>query len=484
MLGQRAEKFCTGRVAGQSFHGELSDVIVYRGIMSVAKIKSHMVDVISAESMKTVNKVAGKRPGSDIRAAYTFRQYGKEELGRKFPPACKLKKPPKKLTGPGGWMRWGGTGDVHYRSFANCMYDDQSVGDWTALRVDPKYYASYPLVINFRTSPQRTNCPWCMKHKHGSAVSYIDGCAIRFKDEQASAGFGGFNYPNSHYTPTAYFNSQPMPGRWHGQFFHSTGWRRGKHMRVRAKLSKRRSYGSHWGNFHARLNDGTQLYCAKGNIWIQAPRKLIGKIGGIAGTGIRGKDWIAGPSRSYVHPTWKKKFKYNQKVPGLTQYNGCAPRYQYPYRNSPYNGNHLNKPIVQWFNSWKCDGATLPSAFGYTKGKNEHWFNKSDRSRAPSGGMSKRPKGAKAKALHKCRPLVRNKKMHSKCIFDFLVLGKQGVKGGVKDAMQKRRMIGNKATTQTVRDVSKWRNDAVWVSNPSWGCVDALKKAKAAVKRV
>jgi len=95
--------------------------------------------------------------------------------------------------------------------------------------------------------------------------------------------------------------------------------------------------------------------------------------------------------------------------------------------------------------------------------------------------MSKRPKGAKAKAIHKCRPLVRNKKMHSKCIFDFLVLGKKGVKRGVKDAMKKRKMLGNKATTQTVRDVSKWRNDATWISHPSWGCVDELNKAKAAL---
>jgi len=488
MLGQRAKRFCKGRVHKQSFHGQLSDVVVYRGALNAARIRGFISRPLTRAAMKGLDRVGGARPPANMRLAYTSRQYGKEEVGGQFPPKCKLKKPPKKLTGPGGWMRWGGTGDVHYNSFGNCKYDDQGVGDWTALRVDPKWYKSYPLMVTFRTSPQRTNCPWCQKvGKHGSSVSYIDGCAIRFKNEQASAGFGGFRYPRSNYKPYAAWNGKAMPGRWHGRFWYSRGrrgrWIRGKHIRGTVKLSRGNHYGAHWGNARFRLNDGTTLYCAKGNIWLNVRRKLIGKIGGIAGTGQRGKEWIAGPNRKAVARNWQGRVKYKRRVPGMTRFGGCPPRYQYPYRNSPWNGNGPNKPIVQWFNSWKADGDTLPSAFGYSRGKSVHWFNKADRSSPPKGGNSKRPSGAKKKAIHACRALIRNKKLHSKCIFDFLVLGKKGVKGGIRDGMAKRRMKGVKATPQSVRDVSKWRNNAKWVGHPSWGCVNGLRKAKSGERR-
>merc|ERR1711966_204945 len=94
-----------------------------------------------------------------------------------------------------------------------------------------------------------------------------------------------------------------------------------------------------------------------------------------------------------------------------------------------------------------------------------------------------RPSGKKKKALHACRGLKRNKKAHSKCVFDFLVLGKKAVKGNVRDRMAKRRMKGRKPTPQSVRDVSKWRNDAKWTSHPSWACASGLMSAKAKWKQ-
>merc|ERR1711959_316269 len=140
------------------------------------------------------------------------------------------------------------------------------------------------------------------------------------------------------------------------------------------------------GNMRARLNDGTTLYCAKGSIWLNVQRKLIGKIGGIAGTGQRAREWIAGPNLKRVHPSWKRRVKAGRMVPGLSRHNGgCAPRYQYPYKHSPFNGNSFTKPIVQWFYSWQVDGTTIPEAFGYRGNRNVHWFNKADRVAPPKG---------------------------------------------------------------------------------------------------
>merc|ERR1711934_992060 len=87
----------------------------------------------------------------------------------------------------GGTMSFGGSGDVHYANFAGCKYDDQSVGEWEAVKVKKNHFINYPLTIQYRTSPQKTRCSWCQD----GAVAYVDGCAVAYKSDQASAGFGG-----------------------------------------------------------------------------------------------------------------------------------------------------------------------------------------------------------------------------------------------------------------------------------------------------
>merc|ERR1712072_616444 len=262
-----------------------------------------------------VGKLTGPKPPKALRGAYLSRQYASQELGKQFPPKCNLVKV-KKLKGPAGWMYWGGSGDVHYHSFAHCYYDDQSIGEWTALRVLPKYWKMYPIMVQFRTSPQRQRCSWCQN----GAGAYIDGCAVMYKGEKASCGFGGFVFPNSAYPPYCGFNGKQLP---------NNRWMRGKYMRVKGYTTGYKRYGSGYGNFYAYLTDGTQVYCGKGSIRIRASRKLIGKISGIAGNGLRAREWIVGPNRKA-----SGGLKPGTQAPGLARI--CKHRYQYPYPRSPF----------------------------------------------------------------------------------------------------------------------------------------------------
>jgi hypothetical protein len=261
-------------------------------------------------------------------------------------------------------------------------------------------------MVQFRTSPQRQRCSWCQN----GAVAYIDGCAVSYKGEKASAGFGGFNFPNSHYKPYAAMNGKPLGRK----------WRRGKFMRAKAMLTPRKFYGWGHGNFNAILADGTNLACGKGSIRLKVPKKLIGKIDGIAGNGLKAREWTVGPNRRA-----SGGLRPGSQTPGLKGV--CKPRYQYPYPRSPFNGNSPNKPVVKWFKSWQVDGDTIPSVFGYCCGKGAGSFNRvaGQKLKPIKGVSSNRPKGARALANKACRALRNNPKARNKCIFDFIVLGKK-----------------------------------------------------------
>merc|ERR1711966_626244 len=49
--------------------------------------------------------------------------------------------------------------------------------------------------------------------------------------------------------------------------------------------------------------------------------------------------------------------------------------------------------------------------------------------------------------------------------------------------MAKRRMKGKKATPQSVRDISKWRNDAKWAGHSNWVCAASFNKAQRRTAR-
>lgn len=472
MLGQRAKKACKTRIPKDSYKGQLTDVMLWKGkkYQTAAHISKIMHNPVKKKVFQKVGKLTGPKPPKALRGAYLSRQYASQELGKQFPPKCNLVKV-KKLKGPAGWMYWGGSGDVHYHSFAHCYYDDQSIGEWTALRVLPKYWKMYPLMVQFRTSPQRQRCSWCQN----GAVAYIDGCAVMYKGEKASCGFGGFVFPNSAYPPYCGFNGKQLP---------NNRWMRGKYMRVKGYTTGYKRYGSGYGNFYAYLTDGTQVYCGKGSIRIRAPRKLIGKISGIAGNGLRAREWIVGPNRKA-----SGGLKPGTQAPGLARI--CKHRYQYPYPRSPFNGNSPSKPVVKWFKSWQVDGNTIPSAFNYKKGRGVGSFNRvAGQKLKPIKGVSKnRPKGARALANKACRRLRNNPKARAKCIFDYMVLGKKAPKRNLRDRMAKRKTKAKKPTHRSVRDLSKWRNDMMWMGPPSWGCAKGFSKfitkgyAKVAMKK-
>lgn len=249
-------------------------------------------------------------------------------------------------------------------------------------------------------------------------------------------------------------------------------WMRGKNLRAKAKLTASRSYGQAHGNFQAVLSDGTSVMCAKGSIAISIPKMLIGKVEGLAGNGKSGKEYIAGPNTKA-----SGGIKAGSQIPGLT---GCKHHAQYPKPKSPFNGNSPTKPIVKWFKSWQVDGVTIPSAFGYGPGRGAGSFNRvAGQKLKPVSKVSKgRPKGAKEKAFKACKPLRNSPKARTKCIFDFMVLGASAIKKTVRDRMEQRKVAKKKPSLKTVRDVSKWRNDAEWTASPSWGCVDPFNKVK------
>jgi len=489
MLGQKSKgKGCNSRDSKASFHGLLSEVVVNSKKLSGARIRGIANRPVSRAVLKQTRRSGGAKPPRQVRFAYLTRQYAKQEIGQSFPPKCKLRPTPKKLTGPGGWMHWSGTGDVHYSSFGRCKYDDQSVGDWTAVMMKGQWHNSYPLTVQYRTSPQRANCPWCMKvGKHGSAVSYIDGCAIKWKTDVASVGFGGFRYPRSAYKPYATWGGHGMPGRQRGRFWWNKqtgrgcpgGWTCGKHgLRVRVRYSNRKHYGSGHGNFHAYLSDGVHLYCAKGDIRLRVPKKLTGKIGGIAGNGRRSREWITGPNiakvksvnRGFKSRPWQR-FQSSPNIWGK-----CSHRYTYPQRNHPMNGNRVSKPVIQWMYSWQVGGPIKP-VFGYPKGQGPANFNRAVR--PPKGVMSKRPKRSKKKAKHACRMLRSAKKAFAKCLFDYMVLGPKSALRNLKDRMAKRRFNGKKGGYKSVRDLSRYKNDAKWIGHPQWACAAGLATAKS-----
>merc|ERR1719305_1524838 len=256
----------------------MTDFQIWReelGQEGVEKMMTHPVDHAIIDAIGK-DKEDLKTP-RNMRVGFLSRQFSAEEMKEPSPPVCKMdvfkKKDTPKLPKVGGNMnQFVGSGDVHYRNLYRghngCKFDDQSVGEWVLSVVKPKYYRAAPLMIQFRTSPSRTNCPWCQN----GAVSYIDGCAVKFHDSQASAGFGGYS------------DRYPAYAAADGKVLNNWGrWVQLKHMRVRGN--------NH--HFEATLTDGSTVNCHRGgSIYVRVPRKYTGKIGGLAGTGLGGtKDW-------------------------------------------------------------------------------------------------------------------------------------------------------------------------------------------------
>jgi hypothetical protein len=454
VVGQKQKQMCSGFVESKSFSGEITDFQVWKGVLNPSAISDVMQQPVPQPVIDQAGEVETPLSHKNLRLSWLARQYAEQELSK---PTCDLDQYKEKtLKGPEGFMSWAGSGDVHYNNFQGCKYDDQSVGEWTAVQVDKKYWDTAPLIIQFRTSPQRTSCDWCQN----GAVSYIDGCAIKYKDDQASAGFGGYSDP---YNPYAAVNGKEM-NNW-------ADWHETEEFKVKADGSR----------FKAVLNDGSELICQRQSISLSLSRKFEGKVHGIAGAGLprKGEDWKCGPNSDAC-----PECKAGEELPGMKDQ--CPPQYVYGDANHPLNGNRATKPLVRWFQSWQVDGNHIPSAFYYKDGEHAAGsFNRKNGEKIkPPSGTNKQPKAKFDAASHACKDFRESPKMRKKCIFDFLILGKTALKDSKKDRINQRMANKRIVTSRSVRDISRYKNDGEWTSHINWGCAgDFLKQQGSSIER-
>lgn len=469
-LGQSQQKYCKQHDGSQSYKGVLTDFQVWREELSqegVEKMMTHPVDGAVLDAVGKDKDVATPR---NMRIGYLTRQFSAEEMKEPSPPICKMdafkKKETPKLPKVGGMMyQFTGSGDVHYRNMARspCHFDDQSVGEWVLSVVKPKYYKASPLMIQFRTSPSKTNCPWCQN----GAVSYIDGCALKFGDEQVSAGFGGFRFPGvagldgmpaGRYRPFTSWNGQ---GEFHGQ-------KRGKNIEATR----------HGNSLSVSvISEGVRLECRQHSISLQMPNTFKGKVDGIAGSGLgRNHDWTMGPNTKVY-----KQCKPGEQMPGLKGH--CPNRYVYQIREHPFNGNRADKPLYKWFRTWQVDGEVIPSAFYYSGSTGPGSFNRNAGQKVKTiKDVNDRPSGMKKKAMEECKLLRATPAAREKCVFDFMVLGPDAIKDSQKDRMVQRAAKVKTFNIRSVRDITQFVNHAEWAGKPLWECGDefvAMQKLKA-----
>jgi len=453
VLGQQQNKLCGSLVDG--YDGQMTDFQIWREEAGLYDIHKMSVSPVARDVLLKLGKPDTPKTPQNQRVAFTTRQYSAEETKEPNPPVCEMDAFKKKETPTlphvaGNMPRVSGTGDVHYMNFHHCRFDDQSVGEWVLAHTQPKWWKAAPMQIQFRTSPSRTNCPWCQN----GAVSYIDGCAVKYKDEQASAGFGGYGFGGS-YTPYAAMNGVQMR---HGSY------KRSKELEVRA--------GNHY--FKAIiLSAGAVVDCRRQAIFVTLPNKFKGKIWGLGGTGQGSRtDWMMGPNTD-AYPQAKE----GKQMPGLA--GACHRRWQYTIRSSPFNGNHASKPLVKWFKSWQVDGKHIPSAFYYQPGKNHGpgSFNRLAGQNIKSvSNTNKRPSGKRKAAMEECKALRSTPKAREKCVFDFMMMGLQAIKDSRRDRMAQRVSKVKKPTKRTVRDVTQFRNDAEWSNHISWVCAGQFRR--------
>jgi len=592
MLGQKAKRPCKQRIAASSFKGEITDLLVHRGVLNRAAIEEAMFKPVDPVYLATITEEfpTNKPNLKNTKLAWLTRMYGSQEMNSEYPPVCQLRaeskismtnqegggpnfaklceqkegarytadnplRPGHKLTKKDCYMTFFGQGDVHYHTFGGCYWDDQSVGAYVAVTMKPDYYKLHPLMIQYMNSPYQSEAPWAQKMyktingrkvRLPGMLSFVDGCAIKFKGERFAIGFGGYHYnfggERSKFTPYADFTNVKgetkevcPPGR--STSFHATC------QNIANCVKSKYFSGNCRGRSSATINmqDGLQMRCWHGGLKFRVPRKLENKIMGMGGSQAKSafykngghsrsrnnvqttSEWTVGLNAGNVHALnekWNSKTlkqflvkgrindrgsanqvsKYDmepmvvgKQIAGLRhpqdgQYGGsCRPKYQYPYTGSPYNGNRPFKGVAKMMSSWYVDDDHIPSIFGGVDkkvAKNKWW------ELTPAFGISKnKPKGAKELAQKACQSLKAFKKSFADCVFDFIALGPKAVKRNLKSRATLRAGRSKKPTLKSVRDATGGNNHGVWVGHPSWGCVDefsvhvtALAKAHMAAK--
>jgi len=566
MLGQKAKRPCAERMAWTSYLGELTDFQLLSGALTTSQIKEQMIKPVDPGYLATMTEtnVINKPDPNFMRAAFLSRQYGSQEMNVRYPPVCALKKEERltimgALPGQPNWaqlceqvgvaqhptagrkvnsgdcfMSWSGQGDVHYRNFGGCHYDDQLIGPFVAVQMKPQFHKLHPLTIQWMNRPVQNGgfggndggCSWCQpvqtktikgqQYKLPAMLSYVDGCAIKFDNERISAAFGHghYNIQNTRtgattniggYTRFGEFEKDGVIKKIGPSVGHTTNFRQSCNGVSNCYESKHFSGSVSTGRLSISMPaDGTSIYCQHVSAGITVPRKIEGKIMGMAGCrhkqtfyGPNGNsrssvrnvdDWTVGTNKAIVDHINKKNaggcfsrcsgYGWNnndkiplvvgEQVPALNKASQtCATGYVYGQRSSPFNGNAPWKGLAKMITSWTVDDLEIPSVFGKDK------FPEMWKYITPSDGESATGDGAARKLAEKgCESLKPLPNKYSGCIFDFMLLGGRASEDNLKMAGEVQQVDSTKPTLRSVRDSSGGNNHGEWVGHPSWGCVD------------
>jgi hypothetical protein len=457
LIGQEGSADCSPS-PGRSFDGEIADVQVWSSVMEAKEIQEHMIHPVQADVLSQIGSV--DRPGADksLKLGLLSRQYSEEELGVVSPPVCALdvlRKASEPITGPDGFMTFIGTGGGHYKNFAGCRFNDQGAGEWTAVEVKEEWQETAPLTIQYRTSPKSTSCESCVN----GFVSYIDGCAVKYGDDEASISFGGTD------DTWVYPANRAMNGESHD------GWKDGAANRMSVNFGTGDDAGRH---FEARLNDGTYVKCSPRSIIVRMPKRYQGKIRGIAGTGESGQDWEAGPN-DHACP----KCKEGEQVEGSA---GICHAQAPTDAADPFNGNTGTKPVAQFARSWQVDGEIIESVFTYLSNQNPGHFNHNNGEEVKPPLVLKKSEELNSQAAKACQQFASSPEWRAQCIADWILLGDVAVAQTQEDLEHVQMASLSNPSATSVRDISRYRNKVSWTGEASWACADDLGKVVDDVK--
>jgi len=448
MVGQRGKGPCKERILTAAYAGRLTNVVLYNGVRDLEGIKlasTQPVNEAALNSDKRLIRTGSELPPKHMRLALLTKQYGQSDATTIYPRPCNIRNVPQEkgaIRTRGTRMVFEGSGLGQYSNFNTCKFTEHSSGEFIALQVDPKFQERYPLSVQFRTSPVKHSCPWCKK----GSVSYIDGCAITYNGDQASHGFGGFDYTGSRYTPYASFNNKKAD-------FSKKG------IRYRGKFIRSFVAGKNWAKMVTA--DNVKLTCRQGFIKLSVPAGYESKVHGIAGTGSSEGDWWPGQA--------SRNDDLSQNVYGLDD---CLESYPFKTASSPFYGNDQSKSISTFIQSWAVGGA-VKSAFGYGTDKSD--FTLKDKTPL-QGVVADRSSSAEEDATAACAVLSQYPNFQATCVYDYLVLGDRAVSRNVADALADSEDTERKISNLDVRDSSRFNKRIKWLEQPSWSCADEFLK--------
>lgn len=454
MLAQQQSSECMP-MAGESLDGQISDFQVRSKVLDGPATQGFMKFPIEPEILAKAGRTDSPAADHSLKLSLLTRQYAKQELGIPAPAVCDLTRFAEPAPGTlkknmlkpvAGSMRFSATGAGHFTTLSGCHYDHQFLGEWTAVAVQKEYKRNSPLTIQFRTSPAQTNCPWCQN----GVIAYVDGCAVKYGKDQASASFGG--YGKSKYAAFAAMNGK-----------NHKGWKYSASKQMQVNLGD--------GHFEAVINDGTYIKCSPRSMFIDLPKKYAGKVNGLAGSGEKGKDWTAGPN------TGCRKCKAGKAVPKTA--GTCHAEFPSEKVADPFNGNSFTKPVAQFAYSWQVDGKFISSAFYYAGAQTAGTFNlPSSVETAPVLELKKDTKGSK-EAAAACDQFHHTPTTMQKCVFDFKMFGAAAVKQTQEDLERGQEAQVIIPNVNNLRDTSRYKNEVKWLAEPSWTCQHSLHEAIA-----